>query len=261
MIQQGVPIVTSQLWDSINAYWARFLDCSVADLHGGGNKIIYSNSSPGLFSLNIGISRVFSVKPEVKVPEHAAVLSREEIYQAIAPLGAVEEIYESGIVMYCPCENFRPADELDCETIPYGLADERYGAFAAQVGWKDDYRSFTGPASNVFGIFRDGKLVSAVTIKIWDDIIGAVRVATLPNYRGRGYARAVVSAATRWILYYTSLIPQYDTEIHNIASQKLGLSIGFQPYGMISYGKLADGLNQAGEHMPDAGCACAPTTL
>ena len=86
-----------------------------------------------------------------------------------------------------------------------------------------------------FGVIVDGKIVSrSSTIPtpnatkkfglVW------LGVETLPEYRRRGYAKAVVSGTTETILS-RGQIPVYDHATWNKASENTAKSLGYQFYG------------------------------
>lgn len=57
----------------------------------------------------------------------------------------------------------------------------------------------------------------------------AVGVATAPPFRGRGYAKACVSAATAWALEH-DLVPLYNTQTSNVASIAVARAAGYVEY-------------------------------
>ena len=89
---------------------------------------------------------------------------------------------------------------------------------------------FDGP---IFGIRGPhGRLVSWAALKLKSDCIWEVAVATEADYRGRGYARDVVSAAARFTLDQGRL-PTYIHDHDNGTSAFVARSVGFQFYAEI----------------------------
>lgn len=237
-----MPTLTSMSLDQsnrIDAYWAAFLGCGVNALRRCGDTLVYQPSSPGVFCLTAEEGRVFSLRPGGDHRPLQGRITHHAIAQALAPLGTPCEVFGPGDILYCSPETFRPAPMLDSRLLnEVDSAD--LDQFAATVGWKHDTTGRPNSWHDAFGICRDGKLVSVATIVVWGGVIGAIKVATLPRYRGHGFARAVVSAATAYLFEHTALVPQYDFASDNARSREVGFSLGFVPYGQFHYGRLPD---------------------
>ena len=223
--------------NKVDTYWANFLGCRLYDLQNPGDTIVYNIDTPGLFCLETGKSRVISLLPGADATPLRDKITTEKICEALAPVGDVAENYGPGDVMYCTPDMFAVANEYDCRKI---LTVDRNDLrqFAHEVQWSCFLQECADLWEFAYGIRRRGKIVSAATAVIWGGIIGAVKVATLPEYRNRGFAHAVVSAVTRHLLTQTHLIPQYDAAAENVSSLKIAQSLGFQCYGQIYYGKI-----------------------
>ena len=223
--------------EQVDSYWADFLGCTPATLYRGGDTITYRNTSPGLFCLEIGDSRILSLARGISVRPPCGPLNEDWIYRVLAKKGPVGEVYGPGDVFYVTTDTFEPVNENICK--PLKDTDQNIlNQFATLAQWRCEFPNQTLSWTHAFGIYQDGKLVSAATTIVWSNTIAAVKVATLTDYRGRGYGRAVTSAVTSTILNETRLIPQYDTETSNYPSQQIARGLGFQPYGRIYYGKL-----------------------
>jgi len=86
-----------------------------------------------------------------------------------------------------------------------------------------------------FGVFQEGRLVSvseAPAIGHMQGLIEEVSVDTLPEYRRRGYGKAVISAMTKAILDIER-IPIYECSFKNEASIRLAKAIGYEKYADI----------------------------
>jgi hypothetical protein len=85
----------------------------------------------------------------------------------------------------------------------------------------------------IFGVRGShGRLVSWAALKLKSDRIWEVAVATEADYRGRAYARDVVSAAARFTLDRGRL-PTYIHDRDNGASAFVARATGFQLYAEI----------------------------
>ncbi|PXA99151.1 GNAT family N-acetyltransferase [Nostoc sp. 3335mG] len=83
----------------------------------------------------------------------------------------------------------------------------------------------------VFGCFDGDRLVSAASMNLWDDSpIADLGVLTLPDARGKGLARAVVDAISRFSRAQ-GYEPQYRCQLDNRASVALAGSCGLTLFG------------------------------
>ena len=79
-----------------------------------------------------------------------------------------------------------------------------------------------------------GRLLSWAAIKLKSDHVWEIAVATEADYRGRGYARDVVSAATRFALD-NGRIAIYIHDRDNTTSAYVARAIGYQLYAEIVF--------------------------
>jgi len=81
-----------------------------------------------------------------------------------------------------------------------------------------------------FAVYQEGKHVTNATLSAPSDgPFRSVTVGTHPAHRGKGYAKACVSAVTRYALEH-DLIPLYNTQTCNVASLAVARSIGYREY-------------------------------
>lgn len=81
----------------------------------------------------------------------------------------------------------------------------------------------------VFGIVRDGKIVSTCESSRENEAAGEAWARTLEGYRQRGYARQVTAAWGNWLLSQGRL-PFYSHRWDNLASQAVAQSLGLIQY-------------------------------
>jgi predicted GNAT family acetyltransferase len=87
----------------------------------------------------------------------------------------------------------------------------------------------------VFGVRGPrGRLVSWAALKLKTNRVWEVAVATEADYRGRGYARDVVSAATRHSIDQGKLAI-YVHDRDNTTSAFVARSVGYQMYAEIVF--------------------------
>jgi GNAT superfamily N-acetyltransferase len=85
------------------------------------------------------------------------------------------------------------------------------------------------PTFPAFGAFSDDILCSVASYEIWKPSIAHIRVATHPNYRRRGFAKAAVQALATEAFDY-GLILQWRAVAWNKNSLSLARDLGFNYY-------------------------------
>ena len=93
---------------------------------------------------------------------------------------------------------------------------------------------FDGPIFGVRG--PRGRLVSYAALKLKSETVWEIAVATEPDYRGRGFARDVVSAASRRA-FDAGRLPIYIHDRDNSTSAFVARAVGFQLYSEIVLGE------------------------
>ncbi|MCD6285813.1 MAG: GNAT family N-acetyltransferase [Anaerolineae bacterium] len=105
---------------------------------------------------------------------------------------------------------------------------------AHQESWLQAYFNEIADKGYVYGIYADGRLVSATDVPdlpYMADVVVEPGINTLPGYRRRGYARTVVGALLKqWLR--EGKVPLWSCSASNVGSQRLAESLG--------YAKLAD---------------------
>jgi predicted GNAT family acetyltransferase len=77
---------------------------------------------------------------------------------------------------------------------------------------------------------RDDRVAAAAGINWQSDRLAEMYVYTQPDYRGRGWAKAVGAACVRALLE-KGLVPIYVAAEENAASRKVALALGFRETG------------------------------
>jgi hypothetical protein len=86
---------------------------------------------------------------------------------------------------------------------------------------------------DVFGVRGPhGRVVSWAALKLKSPSVWEIAVATEADYRGRGFARDVVAAATRYTLDQ-GRVPIYIHDLENSTSAFVARSLGYQVYAEI----------------------------
>lgn len=88
-----------------------------------------------------------------------------------------------------------------------------------------------------FGTFSDDVLCSVASYEVWKPCIAHIRVATHPNYRRRGFAKAAVQALAE-AAFDCGLILQWRAVAWNKSSLALARDLGFNYYCSTLYVRL-----------------------
>lgn len=104
---------------------------------------------------------------------------------------------------------------------------DRFRAAVPAEEWDAGGPSFE--AGETVGVEADGRLIAAAGYEVWDGRIAHVGVVTHPDYRSRGFGRAVVSRATERALA-AGLWPQYRTLDEWPWSVALAAGLGFERF-------------------------------
>ena len=109
-----------------------------------------------------------------------------------------------------------------------GTCLQRLKTTVDPVEW--EYSALAVDDQTVFGCFLDGLLVSACKNLMRSEDAADHGVVTHPNYRGRGFGKAAVSASVSHALDQDYLVI-YQTLTSNAASVKIAQSLGLRQYG------------------------------
>ena len=220
--------------DRLDHFHAVELDCEVGLLGEPGVHLVstarrtrptWGGYTIPVMALSTPSGGVVSIRPDL------ADSARRELSDAShdRPLGephferlrrlarrAVPYVYSlSGYTLYCDRQNFRPAGDLAERLAP----DDRRGY--------DLRRRFDGDIFVVSG--ARGEIASWAAIKLKSREVWEIAVVTEAAYRGRGYAKQVVSAATRHIIDQGRLA-LYVHDRTNHASAKVCRALGYVEY-------------------------------
>lgn len=102
------------------------------------------------------------------------------------------------------------------------------------VGWLEEYYNGICNRGFAFGVFEDGRLVSASDapcMPYMEDQIQEIGINTLSEYRRKGYAEVVTLECIKSIIE-SGRCPLWSCNINNIYSERLAYNVGFK--------KLAD---------------------
>ena len=245
--------------ERLDSFYSEWLGCSLKDVKSGETCIVTSELClhregyrvifPFLF-LCSGCRYVISVRPDLKEiisniiheSSDAMVLFRDDVVssieswcQDVIPDNVVTglERYHA-LVRYVDNEHFRSFTVPECRRLTsedQNLVEEmnkicKFGCPEESI--KD---------GTAFGVIIDNKIVSRSSTMPTPDATSKyglvwLSVETLPEYRQRGYAKAVVSGTTETILS-RGQISVYSHATCNKASENTAKALGYQLYGEI----------------------------
>ena len=155
----------------------------------------------------------------------------------IAQSLGMERIPEVSHIFYCLFENLHLFESDGLRRLDMGDASafvemkfKMYPKCDAECLTKDIRRNIEDGIA--FGVFQNGVLVSAADASLiahMQDEVEEPGVDTLPDYRRRGYGKAVVSQTTRRILEI-GRVPIYRCNARNEPSVRLALAVGYQKH-------------------------------
>ncbi len=101
-----------------------------------------------------------------------------------------------------------------------------------QETWLEEYFMNLVAQGCIYGIYADGRLVSATDmpdVPYMADEVAEPGINTLEGYRRRGYARIVMGALLEHLLEM-GRVPLWSCGAGNVASQRLAESVGFRKF-------------------------------
>jgi GNAT superfamily N-acetyltransferase len=222
------------LVERIDRFHARELDCEVELLRQAGVHLLPSErrARPGwggytvpIFAMSTPVGGIVSFRPDLQQPIVAELGGLDagrpleagafDRLRRIVRRGVPYAYSLSGFVLYADRESFRPFGS-QAELLP---RDDHRGL--------DLRRRFDGEVFVVKG--ARGEIASWAALKLKSDDVWEMAVVTEPAYRGRGYAKQVVSAATAYTLDQGRLA-LYVHDRTNRHSARVCRSLGYVEY-------------------------------
>lgn len=239
VIDRTFPSLPKPIRPTVDAYWSAFLGCDPALLRSAQPCTVRTENSPGLLALQTERDWLFALHPTVTfAPTRLTDLLRLDPAAGKAvwqdPLQQqFMDLYGPAYLLYCPRVLHQagpPIVQLDArhQDVVY-----QFQQSMGPVVWQLEQPHHW---PRIGGIFQDQRLVAAGAVRCWGDIIAEIFVDTLPAYRNRGYAKALASELTDWVLRETPWLPQYDAEVDNLPSLRVARAVGYAYYGMLLLG-------------------------
>ncbi|MFN3485748.1 MAG: GNAT family N-acetyltransferase [Planctomycetota bacterium] len=223
----------------VDAFWAAYFGCRIEDLAAPRTLVVPHQALAGYdgaLAFRRGPALV------VSVPETVPEIERAQLREA-PPERAFDPAFLARVFVVSRDKIAGPAwlgiaDRADFRSSPAGrearlLGDadepaiERLAEGCGELAWKQS--KLLQIRKPLFGLFREGDLVAVSGYVVMGNVLAYIGVITHPAHRGKGYAKAVVSAAAEDALN-RGFVAQWRTPEANEAAVALARSMGFQPY-------------------------------
>lgn len=188
---------------------------------------------------------IVAVPPDRAELFHQAIQGRsvEEMFSGAwlqAVLGDdVEVILGPAQVNYADKISFCP-DDAQAARAMTASDTAAYDLLVAALGAQEIAESgLSAQSLPAFGVFAQEKLCAVASYSIWQPAIAHIAVASDPNYRRRGFARAAVSALAADAFAH-GLILQWRALTSNRHSLALAHGLGFTPYCETLFARLRE---------------------
>lgn len=238
------PTADSGTLHRLHRHFAEQLGCRPEDLACGNRQVVSSEhrddgSAPGpatpLWALRRENGWVISVTPDAYPPAHSLLqalpsnqdplseTARHRLHETVGQVSPVSFSY-AGLQLYTDRALFTPfsAHPARCLTPDdLHLLQSSHHPMAREV---ERLR-----AGDLFAVLEAGEVRSFAYLRRLSDEVWEIVVETAAPYRGRGYGKSVVSAATEAVLQ-RGHIPVYSCDEFNVASRRLAESLGYRTY-------------------------------
>lgn len=233
-------------------YWAALLGCTPEALRGEAAVFQHARSPDEIVAVFRAGSWKLSISPAAPAALLASLQHSLAAFSTVWASGdsqAIDEahrqlrawlaaqidtvFYGPAELVYCTLDTLLPAPTVEYRELSADDSAailEFQDAMGGWLAW-----DITAPAHwlRIIGAFEQERLVATAGLYAWENQIAELYVDTVPDRRGRGYATALGSIVTRWVLEQTPLLAQSGGELTNIASAKMSSYIGYQIYGML----------------------------
>lgn len=228
------------MFTRVDQYWGEFFGCGSESVRCTPAPYLLTRAAqPGLFALTCGGSWVVAASDVEKegLPAQLADCFRPAQLPAQDQLQSLRQAFP-GASLFGPAIIFlhhaATAPPIDPAIRPLTDADQSHiAAFTAAT----DSLSWTLEQANrwlrVFGYFYEEELVATCGVYLWGDLLAEIYIDTLPSFRGRGYGKAVTTAALHWIATATPYYAESVVDPSNEPSLRLMHRLGFVPYAYL----------------------------
>ena len=236
----------------LDAHWSGLFGASAKELHASAVRVVAHGPAlaeyQGAYVLRHRAACFVSVPPVYLAHATAAFAGRavgevfDRRFLAAAFGGAINQIIGPAYQGYLDAADFRPANTLAARQLTYVHipALTRLEEACLSSEWEASGIDYHRPP--IFGCFAGKELVAAATLEQRDPISLSIGVIVHPDYRGRGYGKAVVSEATAYALAQLPIV-HYQTLLVNAHSIAIATALGFAEYAQTLAARLKPGFS------------------
>jgi len=236
----------------LDTHWGGLFGATTKDLYGSGVRIVAHGPAladyQGAYVLRYHSACFVSVPPAYLAHASAAFAGRtvHEVFDrrflASAFGSAINQIIGPAYQGYLDAGDFRPADTMGARQLTYVHTPvlTRLEEACLSSEWEASGIDYHRPP--IFGCFAGKELVAAATLEQRDPISLSIGVIVHPDYRGRGYGKAVVSEATAHALAQLPIV-HYQTLLVNAHSIAIASALGFADYAQTLAARLKPGFS------------------
>lgn len=221
----------------VDAYWASYFGCTPEDLVGSRTKVLVHAALAGYDGALVfrrGGSCIVSVPPQTPALEREKLAAAKPA-EAFDPkfLSKAFVVWSDNVIGpawlgIADKESFKPSAGA-----ARVLGDEDEGSLqkmaeaCGEGAWKQS--KLTQVRKPLFGVFSGPELVAVSGYVVMGNVLAYLGVITHPGYRGKGHAKAVVTASAQDALAkgYAVL---WRTPESNATAVALAKSMGFEAY-------------------------------
>jgi GNAT superfamily N-acetyltransferase len=221
----------------VDAFWAGYFGCAPEDLNGSKTLVLPHAALQGYDGVLVfrhGGACLVSV-PDVVPAVERAKLAAAPPDQAFNPefLAKTFVVWKDRVsppawVGICDRADFRPVPTTArLLTARDGDAIERLAEGCGELAWKASKLVLDREPN--FGLFVGNDIVAASGYLNMGGVLAYIGVVTHPAHRGKGYAKAVVSATMNYA-FERGLVAMWRTPASNESAISVARSLGFSPY-------------------------------
>lgn len=223
----------------VDAFWAAYFGCRPEDLNSRQTHV-FTHAALEMYEGALVFRHADACI--ISVPKTVPEIERARLRKG-APQEAFDAKFLARTFVVSTDKVTGPAwvgicDRADFKSLPTTarlLTESDEGAVrrlaegCGEVAWKQSKLALD--RMNNFGLFVGGDIVAASGYIVMGDLLAYIGVVTHPAHRGKGHAKAVVSASMKYA-FDKGLVAMWRTPQANESAVGLARSLGFHPYAL-----------------------------
>jgi len=221
----------------VDEFWAGYFGCAPEDLNGSKTLVVPHAALQGYDGVLVFRHGSACI---VSVPDAVPPVEREKLQGAPPERAFDPEFLSKTFVVWkdrisppawvgtCDKADFKPvATSARLLTARDADAIQRLAEGCGELAWKASKLVLDREPN--FGVFSGNDIVAASGYLNMGGVLAYIGVVTHPQHRGKGHAKAVVSATMSYA-FERDLVPMWRTPASNEAAVAVARSLGFRPY-------------------------------